>query len=89
MQFVAKQSRNRCEPFTSRVCLFVFVCMFLGIISLSAWCECMECATHLKLPWRLLREKLAPMKPGCQPLDVCYGLTLDLLDTDLIVCFSK
>lgn len=45
----------------------------------------MECATQLGLPWRLLRDKLAPIQPGSQPLDVHYKLTLELLDTDLIV----
>lgn len=52
---------------------------------MSRWCEAMESATHLGLPWRLLREKLAPLKPGFPPLDVHYNLTLELLDTDLIV----
>lgn len=52
---------------------------------MSRWCEAMEAATHLGLPWRLLREKLAPVQPGSPPLDVHYNLTLELLDTDLIV----
>lgn len=52
---------------------------------MSRWCEAMEAATHLGLPWRLLREKLAPVQPGSPPLDVHYKLTLELLDTDLIV----
>lgn len=58
---------------------------------MSRWCEAMESATHLRLPWRLLREKLAPTQPGFPILDVHYKLTLELLDTDLIVstmCFS-
>lgn len=57
---------------------------------MSRWCEAMESATHLRLPWRLLREKLAPTQPGFPILDVHYKLTLELLDTDLIVstmCF--
>lgn len=45
----------------------------------------MESATHLGLPWRLLRDKLAPIQPGFPPLDVHYNLTLELLNTDLIV----
>lgn len=52
---------------------------------MSRWCEAMEAATHLGLPWRLLREKLAPVQHGSPPLDVHYNLTLELLDTDLIV----
>lgn len=52
---------------------------------MSRWCEAMEAATGLGLPWRLLREKLAPMQLGFPPLDVFYNLTLELLDTDLIV----
>lgn len=45
----------------------------------------MEAATHLGLPWRLLREKLAPIKLDAVPTDVHYTLTLQMLDTDLIV----
>lgn len=56
-----------------------------GILTMSRWCEAMEAATGLGLPWRLLREKLAPMQLGFPPLDVFYNLTLELLDTDLIV----
>lgn len=56
-----------------------------GIITLSKWCEAMETATHLGLPWRLLREKLAPIQSEAVPTDVHYTLTLQMLDTDLIV----
>lgn len=45
----------------------------------------MEAATHLGLPWRLLREKLAPIHSDAVPTDVNYNLTLQMLDTDLIV----
>lgn len=45
----------------------------------------METATHLGLPWRLLRDKLAPIRPDSVPTDVHYSLTLQMLDTDLIV----
>lgn len=45
----------------------------------------METATHLGLPWRLLREKLAPIQSDAVPTDVHYTLTLRMLDTDLIV----
>lgn len=45
----------------------------------------METATHLGLPWRLLRDKLAPIQSDSVPTDVHYSLTLQMLDTDLIV----
>lgn len=45
----------------------------------------MEAATHLGLPWRLLRDKLAPIQPDTAQTDVHYKLTLQMLDTDLIV----
>lgn len=48
----------------------------------------METATHLGLPWRLLREKLAPIQSDAVPTDVHYTLTLQMLDTDLIVSTS-
>ena len=57
-----------------------------GILTLSKWCEAMEAATKLGLPWRLLREKLAP--PDSEtPIntDVNYKKTLEMLETDLIV----
>lgn len=57
----------------------------IGILTMSRWCEAMEAATGLGLPWRLLREKLAPMQPDFPPLDVHYNLTIELLDTDRIV----
>lgn len=56
-----------------------------GVISLSKWCEAMEAATKLGLPWRLLREKLAPPENDSVNTDVNYRKTLEMLDTDLIV----
>jgi len=53
-----------------------------GHISISNWCKVMEKVTKLGLPWRLLREKLAP---GTDSQKVNYNRTLDLLDTDVIV----
>lgn len=44
----------------------------------------MESATHLGLPWRLLRDKLAPPDTP-NSSDVSYNKTLELLDTDSIV----
>jgi hypothetical protein len=49
----------------------------------------METATNLRLPWRMLREKLAPVEKD-EPLSkVHYSKTLDLLDTDEIVSIQK
>lgn len=45
----------------------------------------MEAATKLGLPWRLLREKLAPPENNGVTTDVNYRKTLEMLDTDLIV----
>ncbi|CAD7081267.1 unnamed protein product [Hermetia illucens] len=57
-----------------------------GTLSVSKWCEAMEAATTLGLPWRLLRDKLAPMADTTQgnPNEVNYRKTLEMLDTDLI-----
>ncbi|XP_055856872.1 serine/threonine-protein phosphatase rdgC isoform X1 [Episyrphus balteatus] len=66
-----------------------------GKLSLSKWCEAMEEATHLGLPWRLLREKLAPSSVDVNSsayvsgqttnvTEVYYRNTLELLDTDII-----
>ncbi|XP_034481568.1 serine/threonine-protein phosphatase rdgC [Drosophila innubila] len=53
-----------------------------GCITISKWCHVMEEVTKLGLPWRLLREKLAP---GTDSQNVNYFRTLDLLDTDVIM----
>lgn len=53
-----------------------------GCISIAKWCYVMEEVTKLGLPWRLLRDKLAP---GTDSQSVNYFRTLDLLDTDVIV----
>lgn len=44
----------------------------------------MENATHLGLPWRLLREKLTKLTHETSST-VNYMSTLEMLDTDLIV----
>lgn len=67
----------------------VFFINLLGVISLSKWCEAMEAATKLGLPWRLLREKLAPPENDSVATDVNYRKTLEMLDTDLIVSLRK
>lgn len=45
----------------------------------------MEAATHLGLPWRLLRERLAPPDPEFVATCVHYNKTLELLDSDDMV----
>lgn len=45
----------------------------------------MEAATKLGLPWRLLREKLAPPDIDQSPTEVTYRRTLEMLEDDLIV----
>lgn len=45
----------------------------------------MEAATKLGLPWRLLREKLAPPDSNQSPTEVTYRRTLEMLEDDLIV----
>lgn len=56
-----------------------------GRLTLSKWCEAMEAATKLGLPWRLLREKLAPPDADQPTTEVTYRRTLDMLEDDLIV----
>ncbi|KAH8419549.1 hypothetical protein KR222_005062 [Zaprionus bogoriensis] len=53
-----------------------------GCISISKWCYVMEEVTKLGLPWRMLRDKLAP---GTDSQSVNYFRTLDLLDSDVIM----
>lgn len=57
----------------------------IGFLPLSKWCEAMEAATNLGLPWRLLREKLAHSDFDTNSSDVQYNLTLEMLNTDMIV----
>ncbi|KAI8123477.1 Serine/threonine-protein phosphatase rdgC [Lucilia cuprina] len=56
-----------------------------GYITISKWCEAMEKATNLGLPWRLLRPRLAPSSDDCPANEVNYLTTLELLDTDTII----
>uniref|UniRef100_A0A1B0CWS4 Serine/threonine-protein phosphatase n=2 Tax=Lutzomyia longipalpis TaxID=7200 RepID=A0A1B0CWS4_LUTLO len=53
-----------------------------GYLTLAKWCEAMEAATFLGLPWRLLRDRLAPLDPNQSPTSVKYSKTLELLDSD-------
>lgn len=45
----------------------------------------MEAATNLGLPWRLLREKLAPIDSNTPTPDIRYERTLEMLNSDMIV----
>lgn len=58
-------------------------------MTLSKWCEAMEAATKLGLPWRLLRDKLAPPEADRPATEVTYRRTLDMLDDDLIVSLVR
>ncbi|KAL5292912.1 PPEF1 family protein [Megaselia abdita] len=58
-----------------------------GKVAMNVWCEALERATKLQLPWRVLREKLAPgpivvKQNGVTYVD--YESTLELLDTDIV-----
>lgn len=64
---------------------FLFRLSPLGTLTLAKWCESMESATHLGLPWRLLRERLAPPDPDFVATTVHYNKTLELLDSDFMV----
>lgn len=65
------------------------VCACAGVLTLTKWCESMEAATKLGLPWRLLREKLAPPDADQPTTDVTYRRTLDMLEDDLIVSVAR
>nr|XP_040233901.2 serine/threonine-protein phosphatase rdgC isoform X1 [Anopheles coluzzii] len=58
-----------------------------GVLPLAKWCEALESATSLGLPWRMLKDKLAPAdNPTASTVatvtEVSYRKTLHLLDTD-------
>lgn len=55
------------------------------MLPLAKWCEALEAATHLGLPWRMLRERLSPPELEKPSSEVDYVKTLVLLDTDAIV----
>ncbi|CAH1719768.1 unnamed protein product [Chironomus riparius] len=50
-----------------------------GRISLSQWSEAMESVTNFKLPWRLLREKLAVVTENNE---IIYEKTLQMIEND-------
>jgi len=37
--------------------------VYTGLITLNDWCTTIEDATELKLPWRLLRPRVADLDP--------------------------
>ncbi|XP_053684509.1 serine/threonine-protein phosphatase rdgC [Sabethes cyaneus] len=62
-----------------------------GMLTVAKWSEAMEAATNLGLPWRMLRDKLAPTDNTATSTtgtvtEVCYRKTLHLLDTDSFKC---
>jgi hypothetical protein len=49
---------------------------------LGQWSESMEAVTNFKLPWRLLKEKLAKANSNNE---ILYASTLEMIDSDDIV----
>lgn len=56
-----------------------------GRITLSQWSEAMEAVTNFKLPWRLLREKLAVVNLSNE---IVYANTLQMIESDDIVSWK-
>lgn len=54
----------------------------IGRLSLAQWSEAMESVTNFKLPWRLLREKLAVVNENNE---ILYDKTLQMIENDDIV----
>lgn len=55
----------------------IYVRVLTGYILVSEWCRCMEAATGLGLPWRMLRDKLVAVDADTQL--VKYSTTFDKL----------
>ncbi|XP_044254358.1 serine/threonine-protein phosphatase rdgC isoform X2 [Tribolium madens] len=53
-----------------------------GYITLSEWCKCMEKATSLGLPWRMLKEKLVTVDPETQKVN--YSSTFENISSSKI-----
>lgn len=53
-----------------------------GRITLCQWSSAMESVTNFKLPWRLLKEKLAKVNANNE---ILYESTLDMIESDDIV----
>lgn len=60
--------------------------IYVGRISLSQWSEAMEAVTNFKLPWRLLREKLAVVNTSNE---IVYANTLQMIESDDIVSANE
>ncbi|XP_017487654.1 PREDICTED: serine/threonine-protein phosphatase rdgC, partial [Rhagoletis zephyria] len=56
-----------------------------GAITISQWTDVMERVTQMSLPWRLMRDRLGPPFSDREPNLVNYYMTLELLDTDVII----
>ncbi|XP_012155630.1 serine/threonine-protein phosphatase rdgC isoform X3 [Ceratitis capitata] len=56
-----------------------------GAVTVTQWSDTMERVTQMSLPWRLMRSRLAPQFTQAEPNLVNYLMTLELLDTDVIV----
>lgn len=52
---------------------------------MSQWSEAMESVTNFKLPWRLLREKLAVVNENNE---ILYETTLEMIESDDIVSLA-
>lgn len=61
---------------------YSWVIFVIGRISLCQWSEAMESVTNFKLPWRLLREKLAVVNENNE---ILYENTLEMIESDDIV----
>lgn len=64
------------------LCIYLRSTLYIGRISLSQWSEAMESVTNFKLPWRLLREKLAVVTENNE---IIYEKTLQMIENDDIV----
>jgi hypothetical protein len=53
---------------------------------LAQWSEAMEAVTQFKLPWRLLREKLAVVNANNE---ILYESTLQMIESDDIVSCAR
>lgn len=57
-----------------------------GKITLAQWSEAMEAVTQFKLPWRLLRDKLAVVNANNE---ILYETTLQMIESDDIVSCAR
>lgn len=80
------EKQNKKKLFRSQLfhLIYVFPLIYIltGRITLSQWSEAMESVTNFKLPWRLLREKLAVANENNE---ILYTKTLEMIESDDIV----